>query len=176
MPARVTRISTWSSAGSGTSRSTTCSTSGPPHSDIWIARMAGAYVRPSAAHVEAALQRLLLVLEGALLHRLQGDERAHLMHRPPREGGGRERLLERRLLVALLRLVDLEDDRGDLHPPVRRQLLLAPGRHAQGDLLRWLHAGIGSEERQLLVAHRGRSGRLAGRGVGQRLERQGRDV
>src|SRR5215204_471760 len=40
MPARVTRTSTWSSDGSGTSRSTTCMTSGPPHSVIWIARMA----------------------------------------------------------------------------------------------------------------------------------------
>src|SRR3954451_8698342 len=42
MPARSTRISTSPSSGSGTGRSASCITSGPPNSSIWIARMGAA--------------------------------------------------------------------------------------------------------------------------------------
>jgi hypothetical protein len=40
IPARETLMSTSPSAGTGRGRSTSWSTSGPPYSSIWIARMA----------------------------------------------------------------------------------------------------------------------------------------
>src|SRR5215213_10300025 len=50
MPARLTRISTWPSAGSGTgASSTSSSTSGPPKAEIRIARMAHGTLPSSAA-------------------------------------------------------------------------------------------------------------------------------
>src|SRR5438477_9988371 len=39
MPAARTLATIWPSAGVGSSRATTCSTSGPPNVSIWIARM-----------------------------------------------------------------------------------------------------------------------------------------
>src|SRR3954449_6615742 len=122
MPARSTRISTSPSPGSGVGRSATCSTSGPPNSSIWIARM-GAAAYPSGAHLEAALERPRLALAVAL-----GRAQPHHGLGPVLASGlealGGERLLEGRLLVLFLLLVHREDHEDDLHALLRRQLEL----------------------------------------------------
>src|SRR5918912_954061 len=55
MPARVTRISTSPGRASGTGTSTTCSTSGPPNSCTWIARMAPGPYPVAAATLTPAM-------------------------------------------------------------------------------------------------------------------------
>src|SRR4051794_22552248 len=58
IPAVSTRISTSPSPGSGTGRSATCITSGPPNSSIWIARMGAAGYSSVAAFAQEPVERL----------------------------------------------------------------------------------------------------------------------
>src|SRR4051812_32163141 len=95
MPALSTLISTSPSPGSGTGRSASCITSGPPNSSIWIARMGAGSLDGrlvAAPHQEPVQVSQEARLQVAAAHlRAQEAARGHALSEPVLVGRPRGR-------------------------------------------------------------------------------------